>query len=194
MGTQRGRRNLGVAVAAIAVAAAAVVLVIVLSGDDESNPPASTLPGATSPAETGQEAKEKGGNAATGQGAEEKDQDAERGTTLTPAPGTPEQREREISPNIRQRVAGAGLETIRVRGGVPVGGLVRLVYEKGDRVQLRILADRVERFSIRPLGLSARGGPPRGAHFDFIAVESGLFGVELTRGGARTRVAVLVIR
>jgi hypothetical protein len=181
MGTDRSRRNLIVAVAAIAVAAAAIVLVIVLSGDDESTPPASTLPGITSPPETGQEAEEKGRN-------------VERGTTVTPAPGTPEQRERQISPNIRQRVASAGLETIRVRGGVPVGGLLRLVYEEGDRVQLRILADRVERFFIQNLGLSARGGPPRGAHFDFIAAESGLFGVELRKGGSRTRVAVLVIR
>jgi hypothetical protein len=183
MGAERSRRNLIAAAAAIAVAAVALVLVIVLSGDDESNPPASTQPSATSTTGTTGESAERQGRKGKGR----------KGATLTPAPGTPEQRTRQISPRIRQRVAGAGLETIRVRDGVPVGGLLRLVYEQGDRVQLRILPDRVERFFIPILGLRQRGGPPRGAQFDFIVSQSGLFGVELRRGGSRVRVAVLVV-
>lgn len=186
MGEERSRRNLVVVAAALAVAAVAVVLVIVLSGDDESSSTAAPETAATAPAPTGPNER--------GNTSEEQERNGDQAANgLTPAPGTPEQREREISPRLRQRVAGAGLETVRVRGGAPVGGLVRLVYEQGDRVQLRILADRVERFSIPNLGLAARGGPPRGAHFDFIAPKSGLFAVEMRKGGSRRRVAVLVI-
>jgi hypothetical protein len=180
MGMERSRRNLILAVGAIAAAAVVLVLAIVLSSDDESSPPAATQPTATGTTEAGEKAQKQG-------------RKGSRGTTgATPAPPAPEQRERELTPTIRQRVA-AGLETIRVRGGAPVGGLVRLVYRKGDRVQLRILPDKPGRFVIQPLGLTERGGPPRGAQFDFIAAQSGLFGVELREGKSRARVAVLVV-
>lgn len=181
MGKQRSRRNKVLAGAVIAAAAIALVLVIVLSGDDESSPPVSTQPSATSTTETGKKAKEQGKKRG-------------RGSSEKPAtPGTAKQRERQLTPTIRQRVAGGGVETIRVRDGVPVDGLLRLVYEQGDRVQLRILPNRPERFVIPVLGLAERGGPPDGASFDFVATQSGLFGVELRKGSSRARVAVLVI-
>ena len=173
------------AAAAIAVAALAVVLVIALSGgdDDESASTQAATTGTTADG-NGAKGEEEGGGESNGT----------KGTTRNPpAAGTEEQRTRQLSPTIRQRVAGAGLETVRVRNGKPVGGLLRLVYDKGNRVRLRILPDREGRFAISTLGLARRGGPPRGVTFDFIARQSGLFGVELRRGGGRTRVAVLVI-
>jgi hypothetical protein len=181
MGEQRNRRNVIIAAAAIGAAAVVVVLVIVLSGDDEgtpSTPTQASTTGTTGTAKSGQKSGEKG----------------TRGSTKHPAtPGTAEQRTRQLTPKIRQRVASSDVETIRVKSGVPVGGLLRLVYQHGSRVQLRILPDRTERFVIPTLGLAEKGGPPHGATFDFVPKEGGLFGVELRRGGQRTRVAVLVV-
>jgi hypothetical protein len=179
MGEERSRRNAIIAAAAIGVVVVVVVLVIVLSGDDDGTP--STTPtqaSTTGTTKSGEKSGEKG----------------TRGSTRHPVtPGTAEQRTRQLTPKIRQRVAGSGVETIRVKSGVPVGGLLRLVYQHGSRVRLRILPDRTERFVIPILGLAERGGPPSGVTFDFISKEGGLFGVELRRGDQRTRVAVLVI-
>lgn len=182
MGEARSRRNAIIAAAAIGVAAVIVVLVIVLSGDDNGNSSTTTTQASTT--STTQTTKSQKKHAKKGT----------RGSTEHPAtPGTPEQRTQELTPTIHQRVASSGLETIRVRNGVPVGGQLRLVYQHGNRVRLRILSDRSDRFVIAPLGLEELATPPKGAVFDFVPKEGGLFGVELRRGGQRTRVAVLVI-
>lgn len=178
---ERSKRNLILAVAAIAVAAGALVLVIALSGDDEGGAPVSTQPSATSTTETGEKPSKRGKKGSRGS--------SEKG----PATGTQNEREREPIRSIRQRVAGGGVETIRVQNGVPVDGLLRLIYDRGDRVKLRIVSNRAERFFIPILGLTERASADEGAEFDFTATRSGLYGVELRRDKTRTRVAVLAI-
>jgi hypothetical protein len=182
-GEQRSRRNLVLALGAIAVAALALVLVIVLSGDDgggkKNSGPVATAPSGTTTGTTkksGRRARNRGRRSGTG------------GTS-------PAQQERDRQPTgqIRQRVARAGGETIRLEDGRPVDGLVRLIYRHGDLVQLRVVTNRSVRVVIPTLGLSELASPTRGAEFSFPATQPGLHGVEVRRGGARSRIAVLAI-
>jgi hypothetical protein len=187
MGNEGNRRNLIIAAGAIAVAAVALVLVIVLSGDDggdkgstvSTQPPAAGATGTTGTTGTVKKhGKRKGGQGSSNQN--------------PAAGGTKKQRERKQRGSIRQRVAGTGVETIRVRNGVPVDGLARLIYSRGDRVRLKIVTNGDERFAIPILDLSEQSSSGS-AEFDFTATRSGLYGVELRSGKARTRVAVLAI-
>jgi hypothetical protein len=189
MGEERGRRNVFIAAGALAAAALAVVLVIVLSGgDDKSSPSPSTQASTTGTTETGN------GTSKSGSQGKKGSSKGTVGSTENPAtPGTEEQQTRQITPTIRKRIAGPGLQTLRVRDGLPVGGQLRLIYRSGDRVRLRILSNHNERYVIPALGLEKTGGPPSGVTFDFIGKQSGLFGVELRKGGGRTRVAILLI-
>jgi hypothetical protein len=189
MDKERSRRNVIIAAAALGAAAVAIVLVIALSGGDSNKPSASTQASTTSTTGTGTTTGTKPGKhrkkgSSTG---------SQGSTGSSSAQGTEEQRTRQLTQTIRQRIAGSGVEKVRVRDGIPVDGLLRLIYRKGDRVRLKIDTNRPDLFVVQGFGLQKRGGPPDGVSFDFTATQSGLFGVELHRDTGRTRVAVLVI-
>jgi hypothetical protein len=186
MGSGKSRRNLIAAVAAIAVAAVALVLVIALSGDDESG---STPSGPAS--QTSQTTATE--TTPTSQGSKKRSGRSKNGSSRQRSRGSKKEPSRDIQGTIRQRIVGGGVQTVRVKDGIPVGGLLRLIYERGDRVQLKIVSNHSERFVIPNLDVTEEGSPDHPAEFDFTANQSGLFGVELHAGGGRTRVAVLAI-
>jgi hypothetical protein len=168
------------AVAAIVVTAVAVALILVLSGDGDKKGQA---PVATAPSPTTTTT----GTAERSRGRKGRRRTRERGR------GQPTRaHERKSSRAVRQRNPGTGVERIVVRDGFPVGGVVRLNYQRGQRVLLEVRSDRTDFVRNPGLGQKQPVSANRGARFDFRPRDSGLFGVELEKQSAR--VAVLAIR
>lgn len=168
------------ALGAIAAAVAAVVLIVALSGGDDEKTTVATAPPPTGTTDTRDGSRD--------QPAGQRDRRSRKREGNSSAPV----REREAPRSIRQRTPGTRVQRIVVRDGVPVDGLVRLIYDRGQRVRLVVSSNRSNVVKISGFDQEQRVAAGRDARFDFRATEGGLYGVELDRGS--TRIAVLAIR
>jgi hypothetical protein len=101
---------------------------------------------------------------------------AETTTQAAPGEGTP----RPPRPQV---------DTIRVRGGEPVGGVKELEVEMGEQVRFDVTADAPEEVHVHGYDLFEDVRPGRPARVRFKADIEGIFEIELE--GSRTPIAEL---
>jgi ABC-type transporter Mla subunit MlaD len=73
----------------------------------------------------------------------------------------------------------SGVATIRVRNGKPVGGITKLVYTKGDQIQIKVVSDVADEvhFHGYDIGKDVKAGGS--VTFDLPASIEGVFEMEL---------------
>ncbi len=75
--------------------------------------------------------------------------------------------------------------TIAVKGKKPVGGIQKLTFNKGDRVQFTVTSDQAEEVHTHGYDIAKDVGPGEPATFDFKATIEGIFEVELEKSGVQ---------
>jgi small nuclear ribonucleoprotein (snRNP)-like protein len=81
--------------------------------------------------------------------------------------------------------------TIRVRGGQPVGGIVRIAVDRGTRVVLEITSDVADEAHLHGYDLSMNLAPGQPNTLSFVAKTPGRFELELHHVG--TQIAELTV-
>jgi len=73
----------------------------------------------------------------------------------------------------------SGVATIRVRNGKPVGGITKLVYTKGDQIQIKVVSDVADEVHLHgyDIGKDVKAGGS--VTFDLPASIEGVFEMEL---------------
>ena len=73
----------------------------------------------------------------------------------------------------------SGVATIRVRNGKPVGGITKLVYTKGDQIQIKVVSDVADEVHLHgyDIGKDVKAGGS--VAFDLPASIEGVFEMEL---------------
>ena len=73
----------------------------------------------------------------------------------------------------------SGVATIRVRNGKPVGGITKLVYTKGDQIQIKVVSDVADEVHLHgyDIGKDVKAGGS--VTFDLPASLEGVFEMEL---------------
>lgn len=112
-------------------------------------------------------------------------------TTTQPAegeaPGT--RTAPETTPEARPREP--EVETIRVRGGRPVGGVRTIEVERGETARFRVSTETPQEVHLHGYDIVERTTASRAAEFRFEADESGVFEIELE--GSHTQIAELKV-
>lgn len=103
-----------------------------------------------------------------------------RGTTTADETTTAEERKEPV------------VVSVRVRGGVPQGGIVRATVRRGERVVLRVRADVADEVHVHGYDLVREVAPGREARIAFRAAIPGRFEVELER--RHVQIAELTVR
>jgi hypothetical protein len=188
----RAGRNQGRVLAALLFVTVTAVLIVAGCGGSDDNAqttsqaPATTTPsGATGQGTTGQgTSKRRKGASKRSSRAGEADQGSETTRDLqSPNQATP------------RKIAGSGVQKIKVQDGSPADGQVRYLYRIGQTVRLAVSSNRSGRLLIPKLRITKQI-PARGtAEVAFTADDSGLYSVEFQDpDGVSSRIAVLAIR
>lgn len=122
--------------------------------------------------------------------------DEESGTATTPTvaptvttPGEPQQTATVATAPAQPAQQ---FETIRVRGGNPVGGVKTITLKKGDRARIEVSsADTSDEIHVHGYDRYADVAPGRAARFSFEANAEGIFEIELHATG--TQIAKLAV-
>ena len=83
------------------------------------------------------------------------------------------------------------VQTVRVRGGEPVGGIQTIEVERGDTVRFRVRTETPQEVHLHGYDLIERSSADRPAEFRLVADEAGIFEIELER--THTRIAELKV-
>jgi FtsP/CotA-like multicopper oxidase with cupredoxin domain len=107
-------------------------------------------------------------------------------TTTTAQPTATAQRDTAPSKNGQDEVTTpeptpteAPVQTIKVEGGEPVGGIQEIEVDKGDRVRFTVTSDAPEEVHTHGYDIAEVVGPNHPAEFDFKANVDGVYEVEL---------------
>ena len=115
------------------------------------------------------------------------DDDAGTGTTTTQvtAPPTlePTPTETETQPTTTETGPSSVPLEVTIRGGEPVGGIVRITATKGDIVVVAVRSDVVDHVHVHGYDLMADVGPGKPARIRFRASLTGRFELELEDRG-----------
>jgi FtsP/CotA-like multicopper oxidase with cupredoxin domain len=107
-------------------------------------------------------------------------------SATTPAGGEPQATTTAVAP------PAPPVETIRVRGGKPAGGVQTINVEKGERVRIRVSStDTADEIHLHGYDKYADVAPGRSARFTFEANLEGIFEIELH--GTGTQIGKLVV-
>jgi FtsP/CotA-like multicopper oxidase with cupredoxin domain len=100
-----------------------------------------------------------------------------------PQPTTPEQSTPEARPREPE------IETIRVSGGQPVGGVQTIEVEKGETARFRVQTETPQEVHLHGYDISEDSTATKPAEFRFKADQTGIFELEIH--GTHTQVAEL---
>lgn len=90
--------------------------------------------------------------------------------------------------------APAPVQTIRVRGGEPVGGVQELRVDSGDRVRFRVSSDIAGEVHVHGYDFEKPIEAGGSVGFDFPAELEGGFEIELHHGGGETQIGELQVQ
>ena len=83
-------------------------------------------------------------------------------------------------------------ETIRVRGGAPVGGIERVTVKKGERARIEVAStDTSDEVHLHGYDMTREVAPGSPARFSFAADAEGIFEIELH--GTHTQIGELTV-
>ena len=111
------------------------------------------------------------------------DDEAGAGTTTTQATAPPTLEPTPTEPETETATTSAGSQTVplavTIRGGEPVGGIVRVTATKGDLVAVAIRSDVVDHVHVHGYDLMSDVAPGKPARMRFRASLTGRFEIEL---------------
>jgi hypothetical protein len=109
------------------------------------------------------------------------------GTTSTAVTAPPTIEPIPTEPETESATTGTGPESVQlnvtIRGGEPVGGIVRVTATKGDTVVVAVRSDVVDHVHVHGYDLMADVAPSRPARVQFRASLTGRFEIELEDRG-----------
>jgi hypothetical protein len=107
-----------------------------------------------------------------------------------PAPATsPQAPAPETTPEPRPREP--EIQTVRVRGGRPVGGVQTIEVERGETARFRVRTEMPQEVHLHGYDITENSTATKPAEFRFEAGESGVFEIELER--THTQIAELKV-
>ncbi len=124
----------------------------------------------------------------------EVDEDSGTATTPTVAPTvtTPGEPQQTATADTPPPPPVPDFETIRVRGGMPVGGVQTVTVSKGDRARIRVTStDTTDEIHLHGYDRYADVAPGKPAQLSFTADAEGIFEIELH--GTGTQIAKLAV-
>jgi heme/copper-type cytochrome/quinol oxidase subunit 2 len=180
-GGEPGRGLSGVQRAGIVLGALAVLLiafVVIRGGDDSGERSSSSAPRTTATQGSASTQTTTGTSSATTTGetatdtetdteSETGESESETGTTATTAPSEP------------------AVETIRVVGGQPQGGVKTVSFKKGDQVRLKVQSDVADEIHVHGYDVKKDVEAGGSVQFDFKATIEGRFEIELENAGTQ---------
>jgi hypothetical protein len=83
------------------------------------------------------------------------------------------------------------VETVRVKGGRPVGGVQTLEAEEGETVRFRVITETPQEVHLHGYDITENSTAERPAEFRFKADETGIFEIEIH--GTHTQIAELKV-
>lgn len=116
---------------------------------------------------------------------EDEDEPERAETTAQPADTTPQQTAPEARPREPE------IQTIRVRGGRPVGGVRTIEAERGETVRFQVRTETPQEVHLHGYDISENSTAKDPAEFRFEADETGIFEIEIH--GTHTQIAELKV-
>jgi hypothetical protein len=185
-GDDSGRGLSGVQRAGIVLGALAVLLIVFVvlqGGDDSGSPSSSSAPQTTATQSTTTSTTTTEQSTSTGSASTE---DSTTGSTTddngSGGGGSDDDTESETGTTETQPAAPA-VRTVRVVNGQPQGGVRRLEYKKGDRVEFKVQSDVADEIHVHGYDLMKDVTAGGSVSFSFTASIEGRFEIELEDAG-----------